>query len=89
MKELDGVGCEYEEFKLCLEIEKEIQLANINVFKDIVNVQVGVLGEAMKYVNIDIVGGEMQFVNSIFNFVQCGKSIDGLFNNSSYLNSLS
>jgi uncharacterized membrane protein YqiK len=89
MKELDGLGREHEEFKLRLETEKEIQLANINVSKDIANAQAGVLGEAMKHANIDIVGGEMQFVNSILNSVQRGKSIDGLLNNSSHLNSLS
>jgi uncharacterized membrane protein YqiK len=89
MKELDGVGREHEEFKLRLETEKEIQLANINVSKDIANAQAGVLGEAMKHANIDIVGGEMQFVNSILNSVQRGKSIDGLLNHSSHLNSLS
>lgn len=89
MKELDGVGREHEEFKLRLETEKEIQLANINVSKDIANAQAGVLGEAMKHANIDIVGGEMQFVNSILNSVQRGKSIDGLLNNSRHLNSLS
>jgi uncharacterized membrane protein YqiK len=89
MKELDGVGREHEEFKLRLETEKEVQLANINVSKDIANAQAGVLGEAMKHANIDIVGGEMQFVNSILNSVQRGKSIDGLLNNSSHLSNLS
>ncbi|MEQ8702994.1 MAG: flotillin family protein [Phaeodactylibacter sp.] len=89
MKELDGVGREHEEFKIRLETDKEIQLANINVSKDIANAQAGVLGEAMKHANIDIVGGEMQFVNSILNSVQRGKSIDGLINNSSHLSNLS
>jgi uncharacterized membrane protein YqiK len=89
MKKLDGVGREHEEFKLRLETDKEVQLANINVSKDIANAQAGVLGEAMKHANIDIVGGEMQFVNSILNSVQRGKSIDGLINSSSHLNNLS
>ena len=89
MKELDGVGREHEEFKLRLETEKEIQLANIDVSRDIAHAQSEVLGEAMKHANIDIVGGEMQFVNSILNAVQRGKSIDGLINNSSHLNNLS
>lgn len=89
MKQLDGVGREHEEFKLRLETDKEVQLANINVSKDIANAQAGVLGEAMKHANIDIVGGEMQFVNSILNSVQRGKSIDGLINSSSHLNNLS
>jgi len=89
MKELDGVGREHEEFKLRLEAEKEIQLANINVTKDVAHAQSEVLGEAMKHANIDIIGGEMQFVNSILNSVQRGKSIDGLINNSSHLSNLS
>ena len=48
-----------------------------------------VLGEAMKHANIDIVGGEMQFVNSIMNSINRGKSIDGLINNSTHLTQLS
>jgi uncharacterized membrane protein YqiK len=89
MKELDGVGREHEEFKLRLEAEKEIQLANVNVTKEVAHAQSEVLGEAMKHANIDIIGGEMQFVNSILNSVQRGKSIDGFINNSGHLSHLS
>lgn len=89
MKKLDGVGKDYEEFKLCLEKEKEVELVGINVQKYVVELQVQVLGEVMKYVNIDIVGGEMQFVNSILNFVNRGKLLDGLINNLIYFSQLS
>jgi uncharacterized membrane protein YqiK len=89
MKKLDGVGKEHEEFKLRLEKEKAVELAGINVQKDVAASQAMVLGEAMKHANIDIVGGEMQFVNSILNSINRGKSLDGLVNNSTHLSQLS
>ena len=89
MKKLDGVGKEHEEYKLRLEKDKEVELASINVQKHVAEAQATVLGEAMKHANIDIVGGEMQFVNSILNSVNRGKSLDGLINNSSHLSNLS
>lgn len=89
MKKLDGVGKDHEEFKLRLEKDKVIALAGINVQKDVAAAQASVLGEAMKHANIDIVGGEMQFVNSILNSVNRGKSLDGFINNSTHLSQLS
>ncbi len=85
MQKLDGVGKEHEEFKLRLQKEKEIELAHINVQKHVAEAQATVLAEALKNANIDIVGGEMQFVNSILNAVNRGKTIDGLIGSSSQL----
>ncbi len=85
MQKLDGVGKEHEEFKLRLQKEKEIQLAHINVQKHVAEAQASVLAEALKNANIDIVGGEMQFVNSILNAVNRGKTIDGLISSSDQL----
>lgn len=89
MKKLDGVGKEHEEFKLRLDKDKEVELASISVQKEVAHAQATVLAEAMKHANIDIVGGEMQFVNSILNAVNRGKSLDGLINNSTHLSQLS
>jgi len=88
MQKLDGVGKEHEEFKLRLEKEKEIQLAHINVQKHVAEAQATVLSEALKHANIDIVGGEMQFVNSILNAVNRGKTIDGLIGSSEQLSQI-
>jgi flotillin len=88
MQKLDGVGKEHEEFKLRLEKEKEIQLAHINVQKHVAEAQATVLAEALKNANIDIVGGEMQFVNSILNAVNRGKTIDGLIGSSQELSDI-
>ncbi len=85
MKKLDGVGREHEEFKLQLEKEKEIDLANINIQQAIAESQATVLAEAFKYANIDIVGGEASFVDNIMNAVNRGKVIDRTLDNSRHL----
>ncbi len=82
MKALDGVGREHEEFKLQLEKEKEIELAGINIRKDIAAHQAAVLGEALRSAKIDIVGGEAQFFDRITSAITNGKSIDRLVDNS-------
>ncbi len=88
MQKLDGVGREHEEFKLRLEKEKEVELANINIQSSIADAQAKVLGEAFKTANIDIVGGEMTFVDNIMNAINRGKSIDRTLDNSKHLTDL-
>ncbi len=85
MKKLDGVGKEHEEFKLRLEKDKAVQLAQIEVQKDIAEAQAMVLGEAFKTANIDIVGGEMTFVDNIMKAINRGKSVDRMLDNSTHL----
>ena len=85
MKRLDGVGKEHEEFKLRLEKEKAIDLAQINVQKDIAEAQALVLAEALKSANIDILGGEMEFFDRISKAVMSSKYIDNLVDNSTHL----
>ena len=65
MKALDEVGRGHEEFKLKLEKDKEIQLANINVQKEVAESQASVIREALKAAKIDIVGGETMFFDQI------------------------
>ena len=85
MKKLDGVGKEHEEFKLELEKEKEIELAQINIQKDIASAQAQVIAEALKASNIDIVGGETMFFEQIVGAITKGKKIDRLMENSETL----
>lgn len=88
MKQLDGVGKEHEEFKIRMEMERDVQLAGIHVQRDVAASQATVLAEALKSANIDIVGGEMEFVNSILKSVSQGKQLDGMVKNSEVLSSL-
>ncbi|MEL6536767.1 MAG: flotillin family protein [Bacteroidota bacterium] len=82
MTELDGVGKEHEEFKLKLEARKEIELARIEVQKEIAASQALVIAEAMKSANIDIVGGETMFFEQIMGSITQGKKLDRMVNNS-------
>lgn len=85
MKLLDGVGKEHEEFKLKLEQEKEIRIAEIQAQLGIAESQARVLSAALQNAKIDIVGGETKFFDSIINSVNKGKSIDRLIGSSENL----
>jgi len=85
MRKLDGVGKEHEEFKLRLEKDKAIDLAQINIQKDIAASQAEVIAEALKAAKIDIVGGETMFFDQIIGSITKGKSVDRLVTNSDVL----
>lgn len=82
MKKLDGVGKEHEEFKLNLEKDTKVELAQIGIQKDIAAAQAEVIAEALKAAKIDIVGGETMFFDSIIGSITKGKSVDRLVDNS-------
>ncbi|MCC8145768.1 MAG: hypothetical protein LIO93_04865 [Bacteroidales bacterium] len=83
MKKLDGVGKEHEEFKIAIQKEKEVELAQIHIQKDIAEAQAHVLSEALKNANIDIVGGETMFFENIVKQISNAKGFDRLVNESS------
>lgn len=85
MQKLDGVGKEHEEYKLQLEKDLKVELAEINIRKDIVTEQAKIMGEALKSAHIDIVGGETQFFDTILNAITQGKKVDRLVDNSQTL----
>ncbi len=85
MKKFDAVGKEHEEFKLRLDLEKEIKLAEINIRKDIANAQAEIIQEGLKAANIDIVGGESMFIDKMVNSITQSKSIDRLVETSQVL----
>lgn len=78
MKQMDGVGKEHEEFKLQLQKEKEVELAALNIQKDIAKSQADVLSSALQTAKIDIVGGETMFFENIINQVSRAKGFDQL-----------
>ncbi|MBF7092183.1 flotillin family protein [Flavobacterium sp. ALJ2] len=82
MKKLDGVGKEHEEFKLRLNKELQVDLAHINIQKDIADAQANVIGEALKAAKIDIVGGETMFFDQIVGQITRAKGFDRLVNSS-------
>ncbi len=82
MKKLDGVGKEHEEFKLKLDKELQVDLAQINIQKDIADAQAKVIGDALKAANIDIVGGETMFFEQIIGQITKAKGYDRLVKHS-------
>ena len=85
MKLFEESGQEHEEFKLELEKAKEVELAEIDVQRQIAEQQAVVVGEALKSANIDIVGGETQFFDRITNAITTGKVVDRTVGNSEVL----
>jgi uncharacterized membrane protein YqiK len=82
MKKLDGIGKEHEEFKLALQKEKDVELAQIHIQKDIAEAQAGVLSQALSTAHIDIVGGETMFFENIVKQISNAKGFDRLVNES-------
>ena len=85
MKKFNEAGKEHEEFKLELEKEKAVELAEIDVRRAIAAKHSEILAEALKSAKIDIVGGETTFFDQITNAITKGKSVDRLVDNSSTL----
>lgn len=88
MKQLDGVGKEHEEFKLNLDKQKEVELAQINVQKDIAAAQASVLSSALESANIDIVGGEPVFFDKIIGAISNAKVVDQYADKSEIINTV-
>ncbi len=85
MKLFEEAGQEHEEFKLELDKAKEVELAEIDVQRQIAEQQAVVVGEALKSANIDIVGGETEFFDRITNAITTGKVVDRTVGNSEVL----
>lgn len=85
MKLFEEAGQEHEEFKLELDKAKEVELAEIDVHRQIAEQQAIVVGEALKSANIDIVGGETEFFDRITKAITTGKVVDRTVGNSEVL----
>jgi uncharacterized membrane protein YqiK len=83
MATLDEVTREHEEYRLRLEMEKEIRLAGINVHKEIAESQAMVLAAGLEKADIDIVGGDSVFFDKLLGSITLGKSVDGFVEHSS------
>ena len=77
MQSMGEEGRQYEELRLKLDIMRAIQLAQIAAGERVAQAQAGVLGEAVKSADIDIVGGDGQFFDRMVNAVSLGKAVDG------------
>ncbi len=85
MKKFNESGKEHEEFKLELEKEKTVELAEIDVREAIAAKHSEIVSQALKTAKIDIVGGETEFFDRITSSITQGKAVDRLVDNSETL----
>ena len=85
MKLLHEAGQAHEEFRLKLAKERDVELAAINVERDVARAHSEVVGEALKTAKIDIVGGENDFFEKSVRAVGTGKAVDKTVFNSEAL----
>jgi len=88
MKKFDGVGREHEEFKLELGKVERVELAAIDVNRQIAEAQAAIVGEAVKTADIDIVGGDGKFLDNFFKSISLAKSVDGFVEKSQFVQQL-
>jgi hypothetical protein len=85
MKLLHDSGQQHEEFRLRLAKDRDVELASINVQKEIAQAHSSLVGEALRSAKIDIVGGENDFFEKVVRAVGNGKAVDRLVGNSGTL----
>ena len=82
MKALDEASREHEEFRIELEKEKEVDLAQITARREIAEAQAKVLGQAFTTAKINIVGGDGRFFDRLLHAVSLGYASDSLIDSS-------
>src|SRR4051812_20572685 len=73
MAAMDAATRDHEEYRLRLEMEKEIRLAGISVQKEIAESQAMVLAAGLEKADIDIVGGDTVFFDKLLGSITLGK----------------
>ncbi|WP_280356404.1 hypothetical protein [Nocardia otitidiscaviarum] len=82
MAALDDVTREHEEYRLRLEMEKDIELAKVTAHREVAQAQATVLATGLEQANIDIVGGDSIFLDRLVGSIGLGKGLDQLIGNS-------
>jgi len=85
MRELEGVGQQYEQFVRTLDANKEVALADVEARKEIARAQADAVGTALASANVDIVGGADVFVDRVIGAVTSGRQVDAVVNGSETL----
>jgi uncharacterized membrane protein YqiK len=78
MAVLDDATREHEEFRLRLELQKEVELATVQAHRDVAQAQADVLSVGLQNAKIDIVGGESMFLDKLVGSIGLGKGLDRL-----------
>jgi uncharacterized membrane protein YqiK len=76
LKQLDVASREHEEFRLRIQLERELGTAQIHARQAVEEAKAQILGTALQNAKIDIVGGDGQFLDRMVNSVGMGKAVD-------------
>jgi uncharacterized membrane protein YqiK len=76
LKQLDVASREHEEFRLRVQLERELGTAQIHARQAVEEAKAQILGTALQNARIDIVGGDGQFLDRMVNSVGMGKAVD-------------
>jgi len=79
---------EFETFGLKLNQERELTLAKLDNSVDLAEKQAEVLGTALSEADINIMGGDGEFLRQFMKSITVGKSLDGIVNESDTVQSL-
>lgn len=79
---------DFETFGLRLNQERELTLAKLDNSVDLAEKQAGVLATALSEANINIMGGDGDFLRQFMKSITVGKSLDGLVNESETVQAL-
>ncbi|MFJ8882378.1 flotillin family protein [Streptomyces sp. NPDC102402] len=82
MAALDEASRGHEEYRLRLDAEKEIRLAEFDVQRQVAEAQATVLATGLEHADIDIVGGDSVFFDRLVSSISFGRSVDGFVSNS-------
>jgi uncharacterized membrane protein YqiK len=82
MKQFDDKGLDHEEYRLQLDLERDIGLEKLDKSIEIARAQAQVLGDAFKASNINIVGGDDAFFENFTKSVTVGKMVEGFMDSS-------
>ncbi len=82
MQAMEGAAREHEEFRIQLAHDEKIRLAAIEAKQAIANDQAAVLAEAFGKADIQIMGGDGQFLDKLVQAASLGKSMDTFLNES-------
>jgi uncharacterized membrane protein YqiK len=80
MKELEGVGQEYDLAVRNIDADVQVRIAAVDAQRDMSIKHSEALGAALSAAKIDIVGGTDMFVDRILGGVSAGKAIEGFAN---------
>ncbi|AQU67135.1 SPFH domain-containing protein [Streptomyces niveus] len=82
MAALDEASRGHEEYRLRLEAEKEIRLADLETRRQVAEAQAAVLATGLESADINIVGGDTVFFDRLVSSISFGKGLDGFMEHS-------